>query len=70
MNHCIDCKWFDVDDGCVYPNFGLCRNPIFKEPCGGIPDETLFIYWDHEGYSAGFNVHKDFGCIGFDPTWS
>lgn len=63
MEKCKNCKHYSVDD--IYPQFGLCDNPIFEEVCGIPRKETLFLYWDNEGYSAGFRVHENFGCIGF-----
>ena len=67
VNKCKDCKWFKKVGG-DWPgnsNFGLCHNPIFEEKEGDISDKALFVYWDYEGFSAGFFVHKNFGCIGF-----
>jgi hypothetical protein len=35
-----------------------------EEGVRSAPNDAL-IYWDHEGYSAGFITGADFGCIHF-----
>ena len=27
------------------------------------PGNDCLVYWDYEGYSAGFETGKDFGCV-------
>ena len=40
---------------------GLCGNKVFVE--GANPGKDGLAYWDHEGYSAGFNTGENFGCV-------
>ena len=67
---CKVCRWWTVfKDGYLlknYPHFGNCSNQIYWESQGDVPKDVKFIYWDYEGYSAGFYTHETFGCIGWE----
>ncbi len=70
--HCRDCKHWErftekntmgnLDKG--RENYGYCSSDQFNE---GFPNKPRgLVYWDHEGYSAGFETDQDFGCVNFE----
>lgn len=47
---------------------GGCNSDKFVEESWGDPmPEDGMLYWDYEGYSAGFRTGPDFGCVHFAP---
>jgi len=59
MDTCKTCKYWRRK---AYR--GTCKCPKFVEYTAGMLEQNdTLIYWDYEGYSAGFDVGKDFGCI-------
>lgn len=69
MKTCENCKYWHRDD-MLNEEFGKCSNDIFVygDSYKGkkVADGRLFEYWDYEGYNAGFQTRKNFGCIGFE----
>ena len=64
---CKDCVSFDEEP---VKGWGSCYNDeIFQDasdPARTKPTEkTLFRYMDSERYGADFQVHENFGCVGF-----
>lgn len=61
---CKNCAFFRYDH--FTKNEHECSNPHFKYT-GDFnteePDSDDLSYSDYEGYSASFNVGKNFGCI-------
>ncbi len=55
-----------------YLNFGTCSNKKFIYTNEYELNETkitdVLIYWDYEGFAAGFSTGKDFGCKHFKKT--
>jgi hypothetical protein len=49
------------------PLFGTCVSDHFEyeSPSAKTSRPTSLIYWDYEGYSAGFATGEKFGCIHF-----
>lgn len=65
MNTCKDCKfWTSPSSQKWLVNRGDCSNPKFLNANENpkAQSDSLY-YWDYEGYSCGFNVGPDFGCI-------
>jgi len=57
---CKDCKYFRRDGKGKHD----CVNPKFVEyATGEPPKKDELVYWDYEGYAAGFWVGEEFGCI-------
>ncbi len=60
---CKDCKYFklskyeDGDNDCSSPKF------VYEDR----ESDDQLVYADYEGYSAGFSVGPNFGCIHFEP---
>ena len=50
-----------------YQHHGKCSCEffIYEDSLDILYDSRSFLYWDGEGYSAGFYPGKDFGCIHF-----
>jgi hypothetical protein len=69
--NCKNCKYWhkytdDFDVEYHGPMMGVCHSDKFryKESSEKAkPDELM--YWDDEGYSAGFETGADFGCVHF-----
>ena len=63
MVRCKDCRFWEVG-GAMVDAFGHCSCEKFIEYDGSdaFPRDAL-IYWDSEGYSAGFETGPDFGCV-------
>jgi len=62
-----DCGFFDKNP---VKDWGDCNNEeIFQDASDFLfikpTKKTLFRYADSEQYGASFQVHKNFGCIGF-----
>jgi len=78
MSRCKDCKYFlketpDRKIKTFLMGFGTCSNPIFRHrEAANSKTLLLYYYWIQKGfpfgsdYNAGFYVHKNFGCIGFE----
>lgn len=66
QNLCINCKyWVRNDDNYSNKFFGMCSSDKFiYEDSDKNPKDAL-VYWDYEGYSAGFETGENFGCIHF-----
>lgn len=66
MNQCKDCgKWTREEDSvqgdCKEENFINESNRVSKEK----DYSGSLLYWDYEGYDAGFSTGEQFGCIYF-----
>jgi len=66
---CKDCRFFTAGESYCEPNdgpFGSCGHEAFAYS-DGVPGDAKrtdgLYYSDYEGYSAGFSVGEDFGCI-------
>lgn len=61
MNTCKSCRFWKRDKDERRAHAGTCSNDkfVYDEP---LPKDGL-LYWDFEGYSAGFSTGEDFGCI-------
>ena len=64
---CKNCKYFDGNPADAW---GYCNNEeIFQDASDFIiikpTEKTLFRYMDSEQYGASFEVHENFGCVGF-----
>lgn len=70
MGTCKDCVSFKRVEGEFELRYhgkdaGTCDNKHFIYADNGkVPADSL-AYWDYEGYSAGFHVGANFGCIHF-----
>jgi len=67
--YCKDCKYFrPARDGYdAEKNNNTCDNDkFFIEYIGQVTPHNALVYWDYEGYSAGFYVGEEFGCIHFE----
>ena len=58
---CKNCRHFTrakegIEHSCNSPKF------VYED----IKEDDQLGYWDYEGYSAGFNVGENFGCIHFE----
>lgn len=69
MNTCKTCKHWSpykekFDREYHGKHSGRCDNEKFayKESSEKVEPDGL-MYWDYEGYSAGFETGRDFGCI-------
>lgn len=60
MNTCKHCLHWQKDEAGF---MGTCSCEKFVEQGTGRVERDGMEYWDYEGYSAGFNTGKDFGCI-------
>lgn len=60
MITCKECKHWQRNDETP---MGECLSDKFEY--GGTSDieKDGLIYWDYEGYHAGFHTGEDFGCI-------
>ena len=72
MNTCETCAAWTQEEprGCARlpKGFGYCVSPKFYYTGDGTDDPAegevdCLTYWDCEGYGAGFETGKDFGCI-------
>lgn len=61
---CKNCKFFKPTKNC----WGNCDSKIFQDVSTSFEhaDGALFEYADFEGYQAEFEVHENFGCVGFE----
>lgn len=64
---CKDCKFFDKQP---VKGWGDCNNDeLFQDASDFIfvkpTEKTLFRYADKETIGASFQVHENFGCVGF-----
>lgn len=55
---CRNCKHGGINGGCDSDKF-------IYDDMGEAPEDGL-VYWDHEGYNAGFSTGPLFGCIHFE----
>ena len=64
MNKCETCKYF-LAPSREKDIMGECENEKFIYTGGGVSEEMKdsLYYWDYEGYSAGFSVGLEFGCV-------
>lgn len=66
INRCRTCKyWKHIDKGSFphEPGFGSCSCKKFIEHGTSERVTDGLVYWDYEGYSAGFKTGENFGCI-------
>lgn len=70
MKHiCKNCRHYvapkDEDD--IKEDKGKCNSKkfIYDASFKDYPLDDKLEYWDYEGYSAGFAVGQNFGCIHF-----
>ena len=73
--YCKDCDFWKPIPGSgeigqnfeCYKNHGTCACKFFieEDSLDIISPSDSLLYWDYEGYSAGFYTGKDFGCIHF-----
>jgi len=60
QDRCITCRhWTRNGES---ETSGKCGSSKFVYGFSGFPKDSL-CYWDHEGYSAGFDTGEDFGCV-------
>lgn len=68
-NRCGNCVFWtqkkpdSVMSDSIENSYGTCKSDGFSYE--EIPDNRtdMLIYGDYEGYSAGFDTGKDFGCV-------
>ena len=66
---CKDCRyWADRKSEGWQSELGDCYNNSFIEQGVCDPSADSLVYYDHEGYSAGFYTGPDFGCRHFEKV--
>lgn len=66
QNICVNCKyWTRFDDDFYNKSFGICSSDKFIEKISSKNPKDTLVYWDGEGYLAGFETGESFGCIHF-----
>jgi len=63
---CKECRWWNTGFSPRYLPFGYCQHSRFQYDDGIDVQNSAsdaLLYWDYEGYEAGFIVGPDFGCV-------
>lgn len=70
---CKDCEFFSTKPRWrgdhLFENWGSCNNEGIFQDASNVTleptEKTLFRFMDSEEYEASFQVHENFGCVGF-----
>ena len=68
VNTCDTCRHWnpyteEFDISYHGPGRGVCKSEQFVYGSDAKGTPTQLVYWDYEGYSAGFDTGAKFGCV-------